>query len=48
VRHLFATPLWARAALGAGALALSYVLFALALRVPIWCRKPDAAGAPTR
>ena len=37
VRHLFAThPLWARAALGAGAVALSYVLFALALRAPIW------------
>ena len=49
VRHLFATqPLWACAALGAGAVALSYVLFALALRVPIWRRKPDAAGAPTR
>jgi O-antigen/teichoic acid export membrane protein len=39
-------PLWASAALGAGAVALSYVLFALALRVPIWPRKPDAAGAP--
>jgi NAD(P)-dependent dehydrogenase (short-subunit alcohol dehydrogenase family) len=48
-RHLLATqPLWACAALAAGAIVLSYVLFALAVRVPIWRRKPDAAGAPTR